>query len=112
MQSGPDPQRGGEGQGSLAALFNVAWARQGGNLTADRLALPAGASVSGAFRTDATHALRLYVSDNDTAWRGPADVGTPLQDRMRYLLVYGNETDAQIQAYEDAMPAFDPRAVC
>ncbi|MEA3198741.1 MAG: hypothetical protein QOE90_169 [Thermoplasmata archaeon] len=103
---------GTEGKGSLQTLFNNGWVKQGGKLSNDEMVIPPGASISGDFKTDATHSLRLFISHNNGTWEGPVDVGTPLQDHMRYLLVYGNETADQVAAYENVTPLFDQKMVC
>lgn len=87
--------------------------RLGGQLTADKLVIPAPASGAGTYEANATHPLRVFAQPPDEEWREIEDfTGLQLQDRWKILITYGDLTPDQIARQQASVkdPGPDPAA--
>lgn len=100
---------GKEGRGTLGRFFQFT---VDSSLSDDRLVLSPGTSHPGTYVEEGDKQLRLFMDNalKNTTWTevlgGFADIS--FRDGDRYLFVYGNHTDEQIQMLQERFPPFNP----
>lgn len=105
--------REGAGEGTMSTFFHFTL---GGKLANDEIVVPAGVRgvPTGTYHEDAGgRTVRMFVSHaNATPWARVPDIPAyAFQDGDRILVIFGSESDAQVEQREAAFPPFDPRSI-